>query len=98
MRFPIFIAIIVLLINALVDLYIYMAIVSYTRHKFWHRLQKWSSIFLFVALIGVMLWPKRAGSDEAFSVLMWTLYGYMSIYFCKYVFVLFDILSRLPML
>lgn len=98
MRYPIIIISILLIVNALVDLYIYCAVHSYTRKRFWHRLQAWSALIFALALIATIILPKRAGSDDMLQTVMWILYAYFSIYIPKYIFLIFDVLSRIPFL
>lgn len=90
--------IIMLVINIAVDGYIYMALHSYLRRKIWKRIHLASSVLLFILPLCVMALPLQSGGDGVFGVAMWMLFTYLGIYFAKYVFVLFDILSRLPLL
>lgn len=50
---------------------------------------------LLVALICV---PKRRGGESELTMIMWGLYGYMSVYIPKLLFVIFDLLASIPRL
>lgn len=98
MRFPLLLAIIILIVNAAADLYIYCDLVSYLRKKVWPRVHAWFSVICFAAFLTAICLPKRAGSDGCLICAMWIIYAYASIYLPKYIFIIFDALSRLPML
>lgn len=98
MRFSIILAIIVLIVNALVDFYIYAALRSYLRNRIWARIQAISAIALPVALIALMIMPIARVGDTSFEVAMWAIMAYASVYLGKYIFLIFDALSRLPKL
>lgn len=98
MRFPLLIAIIMLVVNALVDIYIYCALFTCCRKKLWPRVQAYTSIILFAALVVAICLPKRGGSEDTLLAVMWILYSYLSVYLAKYAFTICDVLSRAPML
>lgn len=98
MRFPLVIALVLVVVNFLVDLYIYCALHSYSRRPLWRRIHLWSSVALFAAVVLVIVLPKRGGSDASLQTVMWTLFAYLSVYIPKYIFVIFDALSRIPFL
>ncbi|MCM1222470.1 MAG: metallophosphoesterase [Lachnospiraceae bacterium] len=82
----------------MVDLYIYAALRSYLRARIWARIQAATAIILPLALIVLMLMPMARIGDISFEAAMWTLFAYASIYLGKYIFLIFDALSRLPIL
>ncbi len=98
MRFSILLAIIMLVVNVLVDLYLYAALRCYVRRRLWARIQAVTAVCLPTALIVLMLLPLSKVGDMSFEVSMWALFAYASIYLGKYIFVLLDALSRLPLL
>lgn len=98
MRFPLVVALVLLLVNILVDLYIYCALHSYYKRPLWRRIHLWTSVALFASLVVAIALPKRGGSDGTLHAVMWILYVYLSVYIPKYIFVIFDILSRIPFL
>lgn len=98
MRLPLLPLIILLAFNALVDGYIYMALHSYLRRRVWSTIHAWSSVVLAIALVVVMLLPVRGGDNNMLLTIMWMLFAYLSIYIAKIIFVISDILSRIPLI
>lgn len=98
MRLPLFLIIVLSVINVLVDCYVYCAMRSYIRRRIWSRIQGWSAVALAMVFILIICMPKRSGSEASLRYLMWMLYGYLSIYLPKYIFLILDVLSRLPLL
>lgn len=98
MRLPILWTIILILIQACIDTYIFRIAWNRTRRLFWPRIQLWSSIALLVYLIVTVSLPRRGGSDAMLSVIMWMLFGYLTIYFSKLLFILFDLAASIPVL
>ena len=100
MRLPLLLIIPILIIGIIVDRYIYCAVKNRCTHwrKFWLPFTKYSSIGLQMALLVLILIPKKHGSNEGLVELMWTLYCYFSIYLPKYVFVVVDLIGRIPSL
>jgi len=98
MRFSVLLAIIMLVVNVFVDLYIYAALRSYLRRRLWANLQAITAICLPIALIAMILMPLARIGDKSFEAAMWTIFTYLSVYAGKYVFIIFDVLSRLPLL
>lgn len=95
MRFPVTVALILLVAGSLVDLYIYAALRSYCRNRIYSRLQGWGSIvcaLLLLATIYVIFFT------PAIAAGMWMVLTYVSIYAIKYAFLIFDVFSRIPML
>jgi predicted MPP superfamily phosphohydrolase len=75
-----------------------MALRSYFRKTIWSKLHGIIAIIGTIAFIALMLMPVRTGGNDLIHVAMWTVYVLISIYLPKYIFVVFDILSRIPML
>lgn len=98
MRFSIIIAIIALVVNALVDLYIYAALRTYLRNRLWARIQAVSAVALPLVLIALIIFPVAKIGDMSFEVAMWAIFAYVSVYLGKYIFLIFDALSRFPLL
>ena len=98
MRFPLIPVLVLLLVNCGIDLYIYRALLKRTANRLWSRIQLWSAALFFIAMIVIICLPKRQGDDGAFLALMWCLYAYLSIYLSKYLFVVFDLIAKLPQL
>lgn len=98
MRFPLIPVLVLLLVNCGIDLYIYRALLKRTANRLWSRIQLWCAALFFIAMIVIICLPKRQGDDGAFLALMWCLYAYLSIYLSKYLFVVFDLIAKLPQL
>lgn len=98
MRLPYIALTIFILINILVDTYIYIAF----KHRFksvWPaRLQLWSSVVLFIIIIAVICIPKRDCSTEVLTVTMWLLFTYLAFYLTKYLYIIIDLLANIPRL
>ncbi|MDE7375885.1 MAG: hypothetical protein K2N16_03450, partial [Muribaculaceae bacterium] len=95
MRFPVILAIVLLVVGALADLYVYAALRTYCRRRIYSRLQGWGSVACALLLLGT-IYVVFFTSDIAAG--MWMLMAYLSIYAVKYSFIICDILSRLPLL
>ena len=89
---------ILLAINALADTYIYFAIVSECRRRLWARVQMYTAIILAALLLFVQFTSVESASNSMFAVMMWSIFTYASIYFGKYIYIIADVLSRIPRL
>lgn len=98
MRLPYLTLAILLFVNIIIDSYTFMALRSYFRKTIWSKLHGIIAIIGTIAFIALMLMPVRTGGNDLIHVAMWTVYVLISIYLPKYIFVVFDILSRIPML
>lgn len=102
MRLPLLPILLVLVINALVDFYIYRAVSRRSVRSHHRRTMKriclWSSVVLAAVLVAAICWPKKSGDNDELLGLMWVLFGYFSIYIPKYVYVIFDFLASVPKL
>lgn len=98
MRLPLLLVLPVLIVGCLLDLYIYRVARRRCRGRFLPRLQAISAVFFQIVLLLVICWPKKSSSDEGLRTLMWILYAYSSIYVPKAVFVVCDLLGKLPQL
>lgn len=99
MRLPVALMIVVIALGVLVDYYIYRAIKSRcSQRPLLSKLYGWSSIAMIVYLVTAISLPRRSGSDEMLLVIMWLLFGYMTVYIPKYLFVVIDLLASIPKL
>lgn len=98
MRFLLIPVLLLTLLNCGIDFYIYRILLKRCASRFWSRIQLWSAVFFLVAMIVLICLPKRQGDEEPFLVLMWSLYAYLSVYASKILFVIFDLLAKLPRL
>lgn len=98
MRLPYLILAVAALVNIGVDGYIYMALRSYCRRRIWGRIHLVLSALLLCMLVVMFCLPVRSTSPGALLAVMWMLYGYLTVYVPKYVFLICDVLSRVPCL
>lgn len=81
--------------NALVDFYVYAAIRTDFRSKYLPKVHLVvSGILLAMILACVILMTRTA----YIYVVMWLLISYLSVYIIKYLFLVFDVISRLPII
>lgn len=96
MRIPIIPALLILLINLLVDAYIYNVCRRRLRSTFRTRLQLWSSVALYAVLAVIAFMPFSGGNQSVVMTTMWLVYSYLSVYLAKYIYVIFDLLAKIP--
>lgn len=98
MRIPFLPALLLAVIFILVDLYIYKV----CRRRFASRKPSqiclWSSLVLYALLILAIALPRRSGDNGTLLCVMWMLFSLMSVYVSKIVFVIFDLIGRIPQL
>lgn len=98
MRLP-FIGIFTLLfVNILVDTYIYVIAKKRCASPKPARTQLFTAAALYALLAVIVLMPYRTGPNQVLMVNMWLLYGYLTVYVAKYVFVIFDLVASIPLL
>ncbi|MDE5690451.1 MAG: metallophosphoesterase, partial [Duncaniella sp.] len=97
MRLPLIPLLIAIVVNVLVDIYIYRALKYRLKSRIPAQIQKWSAVALFVLIVTALLMP-RTSSESALLAVMWMVYIYISIYFAKYAFVIIDMIARIPQL
>lgn len=98
MRLPIIAAAAFIIIGLLVDLYIYKAIRRNGGRKTVRTLHACLSAMMLAAIVVTICLPRRSGSDSSLLSIMWVLYTYMSLYVPKILFVITDLISRIPSL
>lgn len=98
MRLPMFPIIMIILINLLVDSYIYRALKRRFSSPLPARIQFWSALALFILIIVTVMLPRRNCSNELLQTVMWCLYAYFTFYIPKYIFLVVDLISRIPRL
>ena len=96
MRLPILIMIILILLNAAVDYYIFKVLKQRVKYKFVSKLHLWLSIAFTIAVIVVISLPRRSGADASLLAVMWSLFAYMSVYVSKYILIVFDGIASIP--
>ena len=98
MRLHLLPLIILLAVNAGIDLYIYRAIRQRCRWKGASVVQAVTTVALLIMVIVTISLPRRSGSDATLLTVMWLLFGYFSVYIPKFLFFIFDLLARIPRL
>ncbi|MDE7145644.1 MAG: metallophosphoesterase [Duncaniella sp.] len=98
MRLPMFPMIMIILVNLLVDSYIYRALKQRCRSLLPSRIQLWSALALVLLIVVTVALPRRNCSNELLQTVMWCLYTYFTFYIPKYVFLLIDLIARIPQL
>lgn len=98
MRIPVLPLLILTLICIATDVYIYVAALKRCRSKAPARVQLWSAIALYVGLIITLCLPRRSGSDATLHTIMWALFSFLSVYSAKLIFIIFDLIAKIPQL
>ena len=98
MSLPILMMIIFLLLNGVVDYYLYKVIKKRSKNKLWAKCQALFSVIVTIAIVGIICLPRRTGSDDTFYFIMCGLILYVSIYLPKYTFLIFDLFAKIPKL
>lgn len=98
MRIPIAPFIVLIILCLAVDFYILRALRYRCRAAWPGRFQLWSAIILYLLVAAVMLLPHRSGSEDVLLAKMWALFGFLSIYTSKLIFVVIDLIGCLPCL
>ncbi|MDE6204954.1 MAG: metallophosphoesterase, partial [Duncaniella sp.] len=52
----------------------------------------------YILLIGALVIPRRDGDNAMLLTVMWMLYAFATIYFAKYIFVIIDLVGKIPTL
>lgn len=99
MRLPLLPVLIIIVIGALIDLYIYRRIprgatVPRTRLR-WRTVQLAEACFFAVLLTVTVCLPRQSGGDSILRTVMWLLYTYFSVYASKLLFIVPDFLGGL---
>lgn len=97
MRLPLVQLLIAILVNILVDTYIYKVLKHRFRSPAPARIQAWTAVALFVMVVAAICLP-RTSSNSVLLAVMWMIYIYISVYIAKYVFVIIDLVARIPRL
>ena len=98
MRLPILMMIITILINGVVDYYLSKTIKNRISKSVYAKCYAWLSVFVTLALIVTISLPRRTGTNESLVFIMWMLFAYFSIYIPKYIYIVCDLVARIPLL
>lgn len=90
--------IVIIVLNAGIDLYIYKALSQRCRSRRPAVIQAVAASLLLVYIIVTLCLPRRSGDDTTLVTIMWLLFGYVSVYIPKYLFVVIDLLASVPRL
>lgn len=80
------------------DTYIYKVAVKRCTSRLWSRVQMWGSALMYLILAVALCMPRRGGSEETLLCIMWMLFAFLSVYACKILFVIIDLVASIPML
>lgn len=100
MRLPLLLILPLLLLGVLLDWYICRAVAlrCKVRSRLWRNVVVWSAVALNVGLVVLIAWPKKSSSDDGLLAMMWALYAYLSVYLGKALFVVVDLVGKIPCL
>lgn len=96
MRLPLLMVTIMLIVNLSIDYYIWWTLRRHYPQRPWGKIQLWSAVGINLLLVAILCIPRRTGADSQLLVVMWSLYGYLTIYVGKLLFALCDALSLIP--
>lgn len=98
MRLPLLPVLVLVIVNLLIDWYIFNVCRRRLTNKFWSKLHISVSALMTLAIIVAVCLPRRSGSREILLADMWLIYSYFSVYVPKLIFLLFDLIARIPRL
>lgn len=98
MRLPIIPLLVFLVLNVFVDTYIYGILKHRFRSLLPSKIQLWSANALFILILAVICLPKRNCTNGMLMAMMWMLYTYIAFYLPKYLFVIIDLIAKIPCL
>lgn len=81
-----------------VDIYIYTIARRRCASAVPSRLQLGSTVALYLLLAVALALPRRSGDDSVLLTIMWILFGFLSVYVSKLMFVVCDLIGCLPKL
>lgn len=90
--------IIVFIVNIAADAYIYCKLKNKFRSKLPSRLHLILTVLLYLYFIIIIALPKKSVDNASLVAIMWMLYGYLSIYVPKYVYVIISLIGFVPRL
>ncbi|MCH5346365.1 MAG: metallophosphoesterase [Muribaculaceae bacterium] len=98
MRLPIVMSAIMMAIALLIDVYIYRALKRRFKSLLPARVYAVSACVFIAGLIVAFMLPRSSGNDDTLRAVMWILFTFISIYFAKLIFVIFDLIAAVPRL
>lgn len=98
MRVPWILITVLVVIQIFIDAYLFRIAMMRTRKDKWPRIQLSTAIFFFIYLIVTLSLPRRSESDGMLATVMWLLFGYLTVYVSKLLFIITDIIASIPKL
>lgn len=96
MRIPVIIAVVMLVLQLIIDVYLFFIAWQRSRKLWAAKFQLIQGAFFIVYAIVLICLPKRSSSDSMLLVAMWMIFFYLMVYTAKLLFIIFDLLSYLP--
>lgn len=96
MRLPLLAMAIIIIINLMVDCFMYVRLRKSWCNPMWARTQLWSAIACYLYFVVIVLMPHRTVGNSSLVVKMWLLYGYFTLYIPKYIYSIFTLVSLTP--
>ena len=90
--------VILLILCIACDIYLYIIAKKRVRSSMPSKIQLISSIALYVFVLTIVALPRRSGSDGQLLTIMWSLFGYMSVYMSKLLFCIMDLVASITCL
>lgn len=100
MRLTLVLILPVIIIDVLLNWYICRAVrLRATRNRrFWHRFAIVASAILIIFIAVITALPKKEGSNSDLLTMMWALYAYFSVFIPKAIWVIVDLIGKIPQL
>lgn len=100
MRLTLVLILPVIIIDLLLDWYICRAVRlrASRNRRFWYRFAICASAVLIIFIAVITALPKKEGSNGDLLTMMWALYAYCTIFIPKAIWVLVDLIGKIPQL
>lgn len=98
MRVPWILVTVSVIAQLLIDLYLFRIAMLRTRKDKLPRLQIGTAVLFLIYLIVTLCLPRRSGPEEILPTIMWLLFGYITVYSAKLLFIVVDLIASIPML
>lgn len=96
MRIPVLFGVVTLALTLCVDVYIFIAAKRRVASEIPSKIHLYSASVLYVLLLVGIFMPMRSGDSGMLLAKMWILFSYMTFFVGKAIFVIIDILGRIP--
>lgn len=98
MRVPWITLLIFVCLSVFSDIYIYKCLVARVKNHIWSKIQLWTAVGCYGLVLCALLIPRRDGDNAMLLTVMWMLYSVLTVYLAKYLFVIIDLIGRIPSL